>query len=102
MWFFCPECGHLFESGEAESYVDTLDTIDGEPYQETHSVCPVCGGNYIEAEICQHCGSANDPDKMIGGYCPECLEERMTPENMKKYISLDLENFAEWMAENEE
>lgn len=101
MWYFCTDCGNLFEDGEEGRYTDTLDYIDRDPYQEPRTCCPVCGGDFVEAEICSVCGSANDPDKMIGKFCPECLEEQMTPEIMKKYISLDLENFAEWLSDSE-
>ena len=102
MWLFCTECGHLFEDGEQDFSSETLDYIDREPYQETRSGCPVCGGSYIEACVCRKCGGAFDPDIMVGDYCPECLDELMTTDTMKQYIRLDLENFAEWLSEGDD
>lgn len=98
MWYVCLDCGHIFEDGEERRYDDILDVIDGVPYAEPSACCPICGGQYEDASICRKCGGAFAPDKVVGDlYCRECLDEFMTAENMKRYISEDLENFAEWI-----
>lgn len=98
MWYHCVECGHIFEDGEERTYDDVLDMIEGVPLRERRVCCPICGGDFEEAETCRKCGGAFAPDALVGGlYCRECLDEFMTEDNMKLYISEDLENFAEWI-----
>lgn len=90
----------MFEDGEQRIVRDVLTHIDGDPYAEWYSVCPVCGGDFEEAEECKRCGGHFAPDKMIARlYCRECLDELMTPENMERYVREDEDNFAEWLYE---
>lgn len=98
MWYHCIECGHIFEDGDERTYDDILDVIDGIPYKERRVCCPVCGGEFEDAAICQECGGAFATEHLFSGhYCRECLDEFMTDQTMKQYISEDLENFAEWI-----
>lgn len=98
MWYHCIECGHFFEDGEERSFDDVLDMIDEMPYTERHDCCPICGGEFEEAETCRRCGCAFAPEDLIARlYCRNCLEELLTEKNMKAYIEEDLENFAEWI-----
>lgn len=98
MWYHCTDCGHIFEDGEERTYDDVLDMIEGVPYRERRVCCPVCGGEFEEAETCRKCGGSFAPDDLVARlYCRECIVEFMTERNMKNYILEDLENFAEWI-----
>lgn len=97
MWYYCLDCGHLFEDGEESEIVDVLDVIDGQPYVERRKCCPECGGDFDRAETCVKCGEVFNPDKLIGRlYCRTCFADILTDANMKRYVSESQEDFAEW------
>jgi hypothetical protein len=86
MMYICKECGHIFEEGEQKTYVERHDEVDGFP--EYFSCCPVCGGDYEEAVICEACGGAfgQDDDRMVGKWCKDCLLGMVDYDLFKKYL----------------
>lgn len=61
----CKECGHLFEEGEQKKRYED----NGEEWQ----CCPLCSGDFEEAETCEICGAA--AEELHGGVCDECIKE---------------------------
>lgn len=61
----CVECGHIFEEGEQKQRYED----NGEMWQ----VCPICGGDFEEAETCEVCGAGSE--KLYGGVCSECISK---------------------------
>ena len=84
--YICKECGHIFEEGEQQTIVERHDEIDGFP--EYLSVCPMCGGDYEEAQICEACGGAfaQDDDRFYGKWCKDCLLGMVDYEMFKNYL----------------
>ena len=98
MWYYCLECGNVFEDGEAHEYTESVPSITGLMVTKRYGGCPVCGGEYQEADTCRKCGGAFAPEDLVARlYCRDCLEEFMNEETMRRYVSEDLENFAEWV-----
>lgn len=87
--YICKECGHIFEEGEQSTYIERHDEVDGFP--EYFSCCPVCGGDYEEAVICEACGGAFHPDddRMVGKWCKDCLLGMVDYDLFKKYLHDD-------------
>ena len=68
--FKCLECGHLFEDGEQENWVE----MHGLSYNgEQFSGCPLCKGSYEKIEPCKICGSYEHDIKEE--YCDVCVKE---------------------------
>lgn len=67
MTFKCNDCGHLFESGEEKTWVES--------YGEQMSGCPMCGGGYEETVQCSICGSEHLAEELDGGVCEACIDE---------------------------
>lgn len=80
MMYICSECGHIFEEGEEKRYTES--------YGEQLSCCPICGGGYVEAVICESCGGAFHPDddRMAGKWCKDCLLGMVDYDLFKKYL----------------
>lgn len=66
MTFKCYECGHIFESGEEQTWIES--------YGEQMSGCPVCAGGYEETVQCSICGSEHLADELDGGVCETCVD----------------------------
>lgn len=49
--FICVDCGCVFQ--EPKQVVETHG-LDSPPY-EIFTVCPKCGGSFVEAKRCDHC-----------------------------------------------
>lgn len=81
--FICKECGHIFEKGEEQTWI--------EPHGEHLSGCQICSGSYEEAEQCNICGSYFLAEKLHGytssRVCDNCLNERRNDYEMCKRIS---------------
>ncbi len=65
--YVCSDCGAVFD--EPQSWV--------EPHGEKMSGCPLCAGNYVEAQRCELCDSEYDPDTAEHGRlcCDNCAED---------------------------
>ena len=77
----CEECGHLFEEGEQKIKVEE----NGEKWQ----CCPLCGGDFEEAETCEICGAA--AEELHGGVCDECIKEHSNFKTCVKISEKDKE-----------
>lgn len=70
--FVCIECLAVFET--PETYMETHG-FDNPPYEEI-SCCPYCGGAYVEAHRCDHCGEWIDGAYIKldngGRFCENC------------------------------
>ena len=66
MTFKCYECGHIFESGDEQTWIES--------YGEQMSGCPVCAGGYEETVQCSICGSEHLADELDGGVCETCVD----------------------------
>ena len=70
--YICLDCGKIFETPAhfAESH-----GFDTPPYEEFDG-CPECGGAFVEAFECEHCGQliTGDYIELADGsrYCEEC------------------------------
>ena len=60
--YVCLSCGHLFEEGEEKKTTE----ITGENFYS----CPICGGDFEEADSCEECGAYSS--ELCYGYCGEC------------------------------
>ena len=64
----CLSCGNLFDDGEEKIIVESTG--------EYFSYCPVCGGDYEEANMCKLCGEWYIPERSIlDNYCDSCVSE---------------------------
>ena len=73
MTYKCLECGHIFEDGEKKHLVEHYEYW-GQPCSETIYVCPICNGNYEEAETCEECGGYFLADELEDGLCEKCRD----------------------------
>ena len=79
MYYKCVDCGYV----TAELNFIGQDHPYGETYAtEEFGVCPVCGGDVEEASECHVCGEYHTGEYDL---CPECIAERMTFKDIKKY-----------------
>lgn len=76
MAYICLECGHIFEEGEQEEWLEDKGEFWGMPCSEAMSGCPKCHGAYEESVACAICGSEHLEEDLIGGICEECIYER--------------------------
>ena len=105
MEYICQNCGNIFYDVEALVTTEANPTPVGIEWLTVTS-CPCCTSEDIEeASHCLKCGGAFREAHLIAQYyCEECLEEAITPENVKAFMDdpLTLESFAEWLHEKEE
>ena len=78
MTYICENCSHIFEDGEQRTVIENHGFSDG--LAERFGVCPVCGGTYSTARRCKGCGSFYREFDMFGGWCADCLKDRLTPD----------------------
>ena len=82
MYYKCNDCGYVCEYDELETIVDRHpygDTYAEERYVE----CPMCGsGDIDEATECSVCGEYHTGGDDV---CDDCLQERMTFKDVRKY-----------------
>lgn len=75
-YFVCVECGCVFQ--EPKHYIETHG-LDTPPY-EHFTVCPHCGGAFVEAHCCDCCGEFITADYVVvqdgKRYCEECYSVR--------------------------
>lgn len=75
-YFVCVECGCVFQ--EPKHYIETHG-LDTPPY-EHFTVCPHCGGAFVEAHRCDCCGEFITADYVVvqdgKRYCEECYSVR--------------------------
>ena len=75
-YFVCVECGCVFQ--EPKHYIETHG-LDTPPY-EHFTVCPHCGGAFVEAHRCDCCGEFITADYVVvqdgKRYCEECYSIR--------------------------
>ena len=87
--YICQDCGHIFE--EPVGYLDRHG-LDSPPYERA-SACPACCGSFVEAAVCEGCGTCFD-DAEGYGLCPNCLSQ------LRRRFDRVLEaNFLPWEAE---
>ena len=53
MTYICDNCSQIFEEGEQRTVTETHGFSNG--LAERVKVCPVCGGTYSEAKLCNGC-----------------------------------------------
>lgn len=77
--FICEECGwHFDEPKELDyGYISLNGPASG---------CPVCGGAYEYAVLCNLCGEEFLEDQLFEGICPKCLDALLTPETGLAYM----------------
>ena len=81
MWF-CSDCDDYFEEPRTVTEIHSELGEEAEHFPEEYSVCPYCGGEYIEeAFICGRCG---EPSHEGETFCPDCT-------------SAILASFAKWL-----
>lgn len=92
----CLNCGHVFDEGEQQILKDNHGMEGG--FYEKMSVCPMCGGDYEEAEYCQRCEQVFIKDKLFNGICEDCLNARADYDTVLRYLNdtNQLEVFADF------
>lgn len=88
--YICDRCGKVIDKLEIKSYYHH---VDGNPsmsgYMNEIMDC-TCGGQFTEANICQHCGKIYDSTQLINNIlCPECLKQYLTRANIEYYARLN-------------
>jgi len=93
--YICTECGKDFDLSNVKYYTESHGFTDGR--FETLSCCPYCGGGYMEAVVCEHCGNAfsEDDKNMFGSWCKECLLEAVNYETFRQYLLEDWRDFGD-------
>lgn len=92
----CVDCGHIFDVGEEKVYTES----HGEKFQ----CCPVCGGDFQEADNCDDCRRVKWLDELYSGLCIKCLKKSVNGANISAYIkhSEQAEEFyVKWFYETE-
>ena len=101
-YFICHDCGEVFH--ESEAFRETKNYAeDGFIRKETSMLCPSCGNDdFGFACRCERCGEYFVPDKLRGGrYCDGCVSALTTFDNVKKYLSENIDDFAEFIHEQQ-
>lgn len=80
--FKCNRCGDAFENPEV---VNESHGLDG-GFCESFAVCPNCGGDFSEAEMCQKCGAWDFSENIYGGYCFDCLSDEIDYQTGYEYL----------------
>lgn len=91
----CTNCNVTFEEPALFKEYHGEDSI----FYEASYVCPMCGGDYEEAEECELCNENFFSDDLIYGVCPMCADKELTEENMRRFIKQDgtlFEDFVFW------
>ena len=92
MWI-CNDCGAVFE--------EPRQTHNGGTYDEPWTECPVCGGGYERAELCDICGCWKHPDDMASKHCCDgCAERERTVENALRFLKdckKEKDFFVDWL-----
>ena len=65
----CLNCGHLFEEGEQLVSIESIGECHGMKVYEKNQMCPICSGDFEEANCCLIC-----EELFIGedDYCEDC------------------------------
>lgn len=70
----CHDCGHVFEWGEEEVFVERHG-LDCPPYEAT-SLCPKCKSDDFEVlSPCKKCKEEFFDEDLLFGICPDCVEK---------------------------
>ena len=101
-YFVCRDCGEVFHENEAWK-VTAKYTEDGVVIEDALTRCPSCGSeDFGFACRCERCGDYIIPDRLRGGfYCDKCVSELTTFDNVKKFLSENIDCFAELLYEEE-
>lgn len=78
--YICVDCGCVFDEDEMGTYTEH------HPYgmgyaEEVFGCCPMCKGDFTEAERCDECGEYFAKEDLEDGFCEECLKELEEAEN---------------------
>ncbi len=105
MAYKCVECGHIFENGEEDRWMESLGEFWGTPCSEEVSGCPLCHGGYEETKKCSICGSEEWEDDLHGQAgndlcaCDECIQKYAFNAEMcykigqKSTVSIEINSF---------
>ena len=99
MAYKCLECGHIFEEGEQENWLESRGEYWGTPCSEEMSGCPLCHGEYEETVQCSVCGAEHIEDELEGGVCEDCIDLYKYDVNMcfrigeKEPMEIELNSF---------
>jgi RecJ-like exonuclease len=76
MAYKCSHCGHIFDEGEQSSWNEYRGECHGSPAFKQMEGCPICKGDYEEAQKCKICGGEFLEDELLGDcVCENCVEE---------------------------
>lgn len=75
MAYKCLECGYVFSEYEIDRWVEEVGEYEGQPCMESHGGCPMCHGDFEEAERCKVCNGYHLSNELHGGVCDECIDE---------------------------
>ena len=67
----CNNCGHLFEEGEQDKWVENHGFFLGNG--EEFTGCPICHGSYEEVKLCNICDTMCETKQ--DEYCNGCKKE---------------------------
>ena len=86
--FICVDCGCVFQ--EPKQVVETHG-LDSPPY-EIFTVCPKCGGSFVEAKRCDHCTNyitkTVHPSNTRDALSTPCIREEDPPATITAVTSM--------------
>ena len=87
MYLKCNDCGHIFEDEEQARWNESRGECFGVPCWEEFIGCPLCRGDYCEAEQCEGCGQwFNKGDsELFNGLCKKCISEQISYKTFFNY-----------------
>ena len=74
--YICDRCGELVDDDEIKTYKEHYPYGETCAEQDFISDCS-CGGDFVEAEICELCGEYAPKDDISDGLCEKCREETL-------------------------
>lgn len=96
--YVCNRCGAVFD--EIEAATENFTHTEIHPYYtETYLACPHCLSNDFEdAAYCYRCKKPIRYGNLRGGYyCKDCIKKLRDPYHERRYISENIDDFAEWI-----
>lgn len=70
--YICVDCRAVFDEYDVSRWTEHVGEFWGDSAYEDRSGCPYCGGDYVEAEMCEKCEEYFAEDELEYGLCEEC------------------------------
>ena len=84
-WYKCRDCEHTFKEDNMGT-IEEKHYLDGDYAGSEHfSCCPMCQGDYDDADYCCECDEIFAEDELYDGWCEKCLRETINYDTFFEY-----------------